>query len=66
MISFSFQRKSFNIILIQVRVPTTDAEEVEVNQFHEELKDLLELTPKNRYSIHHCELVFKSRKSRDN
>ena len=48
MISFSFQRKSFNIILIQVRVPTTDAEEVEVNQFHEELKDLLELTPKKQ------------------
>ena len=36
----------FNITVIQVCAPTTDAEEVEVEQFYEDLQDLLELTPK--------------------
>ena len=35
----------FNITVIQVCAPTTDAEEVEVEQFYEDLQDLLELTP---------------------
>ena len=46
MISVHFQGKPFNITVIQVYAPTTDAEEAEVDQFYEDLKDLLELTPK--------------------
>ena len=42
----SFQRKPFNSTVIQVYAPTTDAEEAEVDQFYEDLEDLLELTPK--------------------
>ena len=41
-ISVCFQGKPFNITVIQVYVPTTNAEEVEVEQFEEDLKDLLE------------------------
>ena len=44
MISVHFQGKPFNIIVIQVYVPTSNAEEAEVEPFYEEL--LLELTPK--------------------
>ena len=46
MISVTFQGKPFNITVIQVYAPTTDAEEAEVDQFYEELQDLLELTLK--------------------
>ena len=46
MISVHFQGKTFNITVSQVYAPTTDAEEAEVDQFYEDLKDLLELTPK--------------------
>ena len=46
MISVRFQGKPFNITVIQVYAPTTDAEEAEVDQFYEELQDLLELTLK--------------------
>ena len=46
MISVHFQGKSFNIIVIQVYAPTSNAEEAEVERFHEDLQDLLELTPK--------------------
>ena len=46
MISISFQGKSFNITVIQVYALTSDAEEVEVEWFYEDLQDLLELTPK--------------------
>ena len=46
MISVHFQRKPFNIAVIQVYSPTTNAEEAEVDQFCEDLHDLLELTPK--------------------
>ena len=45
-ISICFHGKSFNITLIQVYVPTSNAEEVEVEQFCEDPQDLLELTPK--------------------
>ena len=45
MISVYFQGKTFNITVIQVYAPTADAEEVEVDQFYEDLQDLLELTP---------------------
>ena len=46
MISVRFQGKSFNITAIQVYAPATNAEEAEVEQFYEDLQDLLELTPK--------------------
>ena len=46
MISVPFQGKSFNIMVIQVYVPTSNAEEAEVEQFYEELQELLELTSK--------------------
>ena len=46
MISVCFQDKPFNITVIQVYAPTSNAEEDEVEQFYEDLQDLLELTPK--------------------
>ena len=46
MISVHFQGKSFNKIVIQVYAPTTNAKEAEIEQFYEDLQDLLELTPK--------------------
>ena len=45
MISIQVQGKMFNIIVIQVYAPTSNAEEAEVEQFYEDLQDLLELTP---------------------
>ena len=45
MISICFQGKQFNIIVIQVYAPTSNAEEAEVEWFCEDLQDLLELTP---------------------
>ena len=44
--SVRFQGKQFNIMVIQVYAPTTNTEEAEVEQFYEDLQDLLELTPK--------------------
>ena len=46
MISVHFQGKPFNITVIQAYAPTSNAEETEVEQFYEDLQDLLELTPK--------------------
>ena len=46
MISVHFQGKAFNISVIQVYVPTSNAGEVEVEWLYEDLQDLLELTPK--------------------
>ena len=46
MISVCFQDKSFNITVIQVYAPTSNAEEAEIEWFYEDLQDLLELTPK--------------------
>ena len=46
MISVRFQGKPFNITVIQVCAPTSNAEEAEVEWFYEDLQDLLELTPK--------------------
>ena len=46
MISVRFQGKPFNITVIQVYAPTSNAEEAEVERFYEDLTDLLELTPK--------------------
>ena len=45
MISVGFQGKAFNITVIQVYAPTSNAEEAEVEWFYEDLQDLLELTP---------------------
>ena len=47
MISVHFQGKLFNITVIQVYAPTTNAEETEVEWFCKDLQDLLELTPQN-------------------
>ena len=46
MISVHFQGKPFNITVIQVYAPTSNAEKAEVERFYEDLQDLLELTPK--------------------
>ena len=46
MISVRFQGKPFNITVIQVDAPTTNAEEAEVERFYDDLQDLLEVTPK--------------------
>ena len=46
MISVHFQGKPFNIMVIQVYAPTSNAEEAQVEWFSEDLQDLLELTPK--------------------
>ena len=42
----TFPSKPFNITVIQVYATTSNAEEAEVEQFYEDLQDLLELTPK--------------------
>ena len=46
MISIRLQGKPFNITVIQVHAPTINAQEADVEQFYEDLQDLLELTPK--------------------
>ena len=47
MISVRFQGKPFSIAEIQVCSPTSNAEEAEIEQFYEDVQDLLQLTPKN-------------------
>ena len=64
MISLCFQAKPFNIMVIQVYAPTSNAEEAEVDQFYEDLQDLLELTPQ-RCIFHYRGLECQSRKSRN-
>ena len=49
MISVRFQDKPFNITVIQVYAPTSNTEEGEVEQFSENLHDLLALTPKKDF-----------------
>ena len=51
MIPVHFQGKAFNIIAIQVYITTSNAEEAEVEQFYEDLQDLLVLTPKKNKSF---------------
>ena len=46
MISVRFQGKPFNIMIIQVYAPTSTTEKAEVEEFYEDLQDLVELTPK--------------------
>ena len=57
MISVYFQGKPFNIMVIQVYFPTSNAEEAEVERFYEDLQYLLELTPKKDVSkVSNCKL----------
>ena len=53
MISVCFQGKPFNITVIQVYTPTTNAEAAEVEQFYEDLQDLLELTHTHTHTHKH-------------
>ena len=64
MISVRLQGKPYNIMVIQVYAPTSNAEEAEVELFYEDLQDLLELTLKKRCPFHYRGLECKSRKSR--
>ena len=50
MISVHFQGKPFNITVIEVYAPNSNAEEAEVEQFYEDLQDLLEIKPKKKIS----------------
>ena len=65
MISVHFQGKPFNIRAIQVCAPTSNAEEVAVEWFYEELQDFLELTPPKDVLFINRGLECKSRMSRD-
>ena len=65
MISVRFEGKPFNITVIQVYAPTSNAEEAEVERFYEDLQDLLELTPKKRCPFYYRGLKCKSRKLRN-
>ena len=60
-----FQGKPFNVTVIQVYVPTSNAEEAEVEWFYEDLQDLLELTPQKGCLFHYRGLECKSRNSRN-
>ena len=65
MISVRFQGKPFNITVIQVYAPTSNAKEAEVEWFYEDLQDLLELTSPKRCPFHYRGLECKSRRSRN-
>ena len=68
MILVHFQGKPFNITALQVYIPTTNAEEAEIEWFYEDLQYLLELTPKKkkkRCPFHYRGRECKSRKSRN-
>ena len=54
-ISVCLQGKSFNITVIQVYAPTSNAKETEVEWFYEDLQDLLELTPQKSLIVTHIE-----------
>ena len=63
-VQIHFQGKPFNITAIQAYAPTSNAEEAEVEQFYEDLQDLLELTPPKICPFHYRGLECKSRKSK--
>ena len=65
MISVRFQGKPLNITVIQVYALTSNTEEAEVEQFSEDLQDLLELTPQKRCPFYHRGLEGRSSKSRN-
>ena len=54
---------TFNITVIKVYAPASNAEEAELEQFYEDLQDLLELTPKKDVLFHYRGLEGKSRNS---
>ena len=64
MFSARFQGKPFNILVIQVYAPASNAEEAEVEWFFENLQDL-ELTPQKSCPFHYRGLECKSRQSRN-
>ena len=64
MISACFQDKPFNITVIQVYSPTSNAEEAEIEWFYEDLQDLLEKNTQKRCPFHQRRLEYKSRESR--
>ena len=59
MIFVRFQGKPFNITVIQVYAPTSNAEEAEVERFYEDLQDLVEIIPKKRCPFHYRGLDAK-------
>ena len=63
MISACFQGKPFNVAVIQVYGPATNAEKAEVERFYEDLQELLEITTKK--DVYYRGLDCKSRKSRN-
>ena len=65
MIFVRFQGKPLNITVIQVYALTSNTEEAEVEQFYEDLQDLLEITPQKRCPFLYTGLECKSRKSRN-
>ena len=64
-ISVCFQGKPFNITVIQVYAPSINAEEAEVEQFYEDLQNLLRTNTPKRCPFHYRGLECKSRKSRN-
>ena len=64
-ISVRFQGKPFNITVIQVYAPTSNAEEAEVERFYEDLQDLFRTNTQKRCPFHYRGLECKSRKSRN-
>ena len=65
MVLVRFQGKAFDITVIQVYAQITYVEEAEVEWFHEDLQDLLELIHKKGCPFHYRGLECKSRKSRN-
>ena len=65
MISVHFQGKPFNITVIQVYAPTSNAEEAKVKWFYEDLQDPSRTNTQKRYPFHYRGLECKNRKSRD-
>ena len=65
MISVHFQGTAFNITVIQVYAPTSNAEEAEVEQFYEDLQDLFRTNTQKRCPFHYRGLECKSRESRN-
>ena len=65
MISVRLQGKPFNITIIQVYAPTSNAEEAEIEQFYEDLQDVLELTPKKDvlFTIVDCNAKVESQET---
>ena len=66
LVSVCLQGKPFSITVIQAYVPTNNSKEAEVEQFYEDLQDLLDLTLKKRCPFYYRGMECKSRKSRDN